>query len=50
MYDGFSIGVRVETVTALFEPFAQFGEVVDLAVVDNPDALIFVVNRLVPAG
>jgi len=47
MDDNFSVAVGV-TGAALFEPFAQFLEVVDLAIEDDPYSLVFVVHRLLP--
>src|SRR5207247_576687 len=47
-YD-FRIRARVEAMTPGFELALQLREVVDLAVVDRPDAPVLVVNRL-PAG
>src|ERR1700730_3302519 len=48
MNDHLGIGVGGKTVAALFELVTQFGEVVNLAVIHNPNRLIFVENRLVP--
>ena len=44
--DDLGIGVRVETVPALLEHAAQLDVVEDLAVVGDPDGLVFVVDRL----
>ena len=49
MNDDFRIRARVEAMTPGFELALQLREVVDLAVVDRPDAAVLVVNRL-PAG
>jgi len=47
MDDAFCIGQCAEGVAALFEHWPQFGEVVNLAVEDDPDTLVFVRDRLI---
>src|SRR5215213_892323 len=49
MNDGFGVAVGVERMTQLFEFFAEFEVVVDLAIEDNPRAAIRVVNGLLAA-
>ena len=49
MDDDLGIGVGVETMACVLKPFTQFGEVVDLAVEDDPGGFPLVVNRLVAA-
>ena len=44
------IAVRVKAMSRLFKILSQFQVVVDLPVEDNPDALVFVVDRLMAAG
>ena len=50
MNDDFGVGMRVELVAALFKPTPQFWKIVDFAVVDDPDAFVFVVDGLVATG
>src|SRR5208337_3007584 len=50
MNDDFGIGVGVEAVAAVFELRAKFGKVVDLAVVNDPGAAVFVENGLMASG
>ncbi len=42
------VGAGVEAVAQLFELGAQLAEVVDLAVVDDPEGLVLVVDGLTP--
>ena len=49
MNDDFGIGLGVEAMAALFQFRAKFGKIVDLAVVNDPRAAVFVENGLVPA-
>jgi hypothetical protein len=46
VHDGLGVGVRVEAVAGRFERRAQLAVVVDLAVEDDPDRPVFVVDRL----
>jgi hypothetical protein len=48
--DHFRVTVGIEAVTAFFKISAQFGEVVDLAVENDPNCFVFVEHRLVSAG
>src|SRR4029077_1084782 len=48
--DDLSVGVRIEVVSTAFQLSAKLRKVVNLSVENNPDALIFVVNRLMSAG
>src|SRR5690349_15230846 len=50
MDDDLGIAVRVETVPTHLEFAAEFREVVDFFVEDDPDASVLVVDRLLPAG
>jgi hypothetical protein len=50
MNDDLGIALRVEIMAALFQVPAQFGEVVDLSVENDPDVFLFVVDGLMPAG
>jgi hypothetical protein len=50
MDDGFGVARRVEAVAVRFQLAAQLAEVVDLAVEDDPNSLVLVVNRLMPRG
>src|SRR5690349_4577317 len=50
MNDNFGIAVGIETVPTLFEVIPQFRKVVDLAVENNPDGLVFVMNGLMTTG
>ena len=47
--DDFGVGLRRKPMPAAFEVLAQLEEVVDLAVVDDADAAVLVVDRLVAA-
>ena len=47
VHDDLGVGVRVEPVPARLELAPQLDEVVDLAVVDDPDAPVLVAERLV---
>src|ERR1700722_4198761 len=49
MNDDFGIGMRGEEMTACLEFGSQIQKVINLAVENNPDALVFVEYRLVPA-
>src|ERR1700678_1303049 len=44
----FRIGVRGKAVAAALQLRAQFGEVIDLSVVNNPNTLVFIEYRLMP--
>src|SRR5216684_3123763 len=48
--DDLSVAVRIEAVTAGFQFSAKLRKVVNLAVENNPDALVFIVDGLPPAG
>src|SRR5207249_1133352 len=50
MKDGLGIASRPVAVTARLEPRAQSGVIIDLAVVSDPDRLVLVCHRLMPAG
>ncbi len=50
MHDGFGIAVCAEAVTPARQFFAQLAMVVDLAVEDDQDALIFIEDWLASAG
>jgi hypothetical protein len=50
MNDDFGVAMRVELVTTVHELLAQFSEIIDFAVKNDPNAAIFVVNGLMPAG
>src|SRR6267154_5714420 len=49
MNNDFGIGMSEAAMAAGLQLRAQLGKVIDLAVVDNPNGLIFVEDRLVPA-
>ena len=49
MEDGLGVAAAVVSVAAGFQPRAQRGMVVDLAVEDDPDRAILVGHRLMPA-
>src|SRR5215467_122211 len=46
--DDFSVGVRAKTMTTGLEFDSQLGKVIDLAVEDRPNRLVFVRQRLIP--
>ncbi len=48
--DGLGVRVGLEAMTAVLELLAEILEVVDLAVEDDADGAVFVVDRLVAAG
>jgi hypothetical protein len=50
VHDDFGIGMRAESVTQACQGFAQFAEIVNLAVEDDRDAPGFVPHRLRSAG
>jgi len=45
--DDLGVGMRSELVAARLEPRAKLDEVVDLAVIDDPDRPIFIGHRLI---
>ena len=49
VHDRFRVGGGIETVPGGFELAPELTVVVDLAVEDDPDGAVFVVNRLVPS-
>src|SRR5437868_7017955 len=49
MHDDLSIRVGVEVVSPTLKFLSQFRKVVNLAVIDDPNTLVFVVNGLVTA-
>src|SRR3954463_11005274 len=50
MDNGFGIGVGAENVAAGAQLVAQLDEVINFAVIDNPDGFVFVSDRLVTGG
>src|SRR5580692_4397056 len=48
--DNFSIRMGVKAMTATFKLLAQLRKVIDFSVKNDPQARVFVVNRLSPAG
>src|SRR5438552_1350585 len=50
MQNSFRIGLRAKTMASLNKVLAQFDEIVDLAVEDNPYRVILIGHRLVPCG
>src|ERR1700686_1245141 len=48
--DDFRVGMRVEMMAPAFEFGSKFGEVVNLAVENNPGIAIFVEDRLMASG
>src|SRR5262249_1140205 len=50
MHNNFGIAVGVEAVATGLEFAAQLGEIVDLAVENDPDRLVFVVDGLLATG
>src|SRR5581483_7629216 len=50
MNDDFGVGVRGKAMAAGFQVRTKLLEIVDLAVVDDPNGFIFVEDGLVPAG
>jgi hypothetical protein len=50
MNQDFRIRVRIEMMTSGYKILSEIGVVKDLAVVDNPDGAIFVMNGLVSAA
>src|SRR5208282_2116167 len=50
MNDDFGVGVSVEAVASAFEFGAEFGKVVNLAVVYDPGGAVFIENGLMASG
>jgi hypothetical protein len=50
MKDYLSVRVGIKAVAAAFELLAKLRKVIDFSVEDDPQAAVFVVNRLPPAG
>src|SRR5437899_2496671 len=48
VHDHLSVTVCIELVTASFQLVSEFGEIVDFAIENDPDAAIFVVDGLMP--
>src|ERR1035438_1727934 len=48
MNDDFGIGVSGEDMTASLQLGTQLGKIINLAVEDNPNRLVFIEDRLVP--
>ena len=50
MDNDFRISVGIELVSSCLQVSAQFGEVINFPVENDPDALVFIVNGLATAG